>query len=352
MSQNKTPTIDPTIISGTQLTAIIDDNTDTELTTNSGTMRPAYAKAGTLWLNTANAALWDLNFFDGSVDVTLGQIDPVAHTYVGFGTDQYLLQDGSEPMLGNLDITTNAPSLRFIETDASVDNGRWDCYINGEALAIRAVNDANSASGSAITIFRTGVRIDATLITSPSTDTVPVVANDIPNLDYVNSAVATLTNKTLTSPVLTTPIIDGDVTESTLNADLNIARNGTGEITIDSIPIYGLVILDTPILLVNSTAHNIWTTYAMGVAYPLARKAILRCALYDDTVSASAELYMRKTGSGLSTTDATLIGFAGNGVDSVTETTINLDSLGQFDWRRISSSSLGKVRITIVGYYV
>ena len=44
------------------------------LTLNSGTARPSYAQAGTMWINTSSTS-WVLNVYDGSDDIPLGTIN-------------------------------------------------------------------------------------------------------------------------------------------------------------------------------------------------------------------------------------------------------------------------------------
>lgn len=56
---------------------------------------------------------------------------------------------------------SSAPSLTLIETDASVDNKRWQIYANAEALEIIAHNDAVTAAGAILKVERTGVVIDS-----------------------------------------------------------------------------------------------------------------------------------------------------------------------------------------------
>lgn len=58
-------------------------------------------------------------------------------------------------------IQSGAPDLAFYETDAAADNRFWDFIVDGESFSIRAVNDANSAAGTALAIQRTGTTIDS-----------------------------------------------------------------------------------------------------------------------------------------------------------------------------------------------
>lgn len=53
------------------------------------------------------------------------------------------------------------PGLLFNETDAAVDNRRWDIHIFSEQLQFRVVNDADSIAANIMTVDRTGTTIDS-----------------------------------------------------------------------------------------------------------------------------------------------------------------------------------------------
>jgi hypothetical protein len=74
---------DPTIAAAvTGLTQRLTLNAGTAAinSTNSGTSRPAYAVAGTVWLNTTSTP-WLLEIYDGTNDVTLGEVNASANTF-------------------------------------------------------------------------------------------------------------------------------------------------------------------------------------------------------------------------------------------------------------------------------
>jgi hypothetical protein len=54
-----------------------------------------------------------------------------------------------------------SPTIAINETDGAVDNRRWDILANGEALSVRAVNDAISAASDVLTVQRTGTTVDS-----------------------------------------------------------------------------------------------------------------------------------------------------------------------------------------------
>lgn len=158
------------------------------------------------------------------------------------------------------------------------------------------------------------------------------------------------------------------ITADTTNGDLNLARNGTGDITVDSVPIYGLVILDTPVLLASSLTQGSWTTIDMSVAYAAAatagaKKAIIRMILEDSKLGTSTTMngYIRKTGSGLTNNYLTRIiyatefsdsGTSTTGAAAVSEATVNLDSNSDFDYYVDGVVAFDESEIVLVGYYV
>ena len=64
----------------------------------------------------------------------------------------------------NQTISTASPRFILIETDAAANNQRWDIIANTESLAIRTVNDADSATAPIITVQRTGTVVDSVTI--------------------------------------------------------------------------------------------------------------------------------------------------------------------------------------------
>lgn len=91
MSQNVVNfSTDPT---GTQL---LDDLLDTMqeniLTSNSGTSRPSFAKAGTHWIDTTTNP-WSVYYYDGSSDVLCGTINTTTHVYTPAGLGDLAYKD-------------------------------------------------------------------------------------------------------------------------------------------------------------------------------------------------------------------------------------------------------------------
>lgn len=67
--------IDAYVYSGLELADTLNRQQAAFETLNSGASRPAYAQAGTLWLNTANADLYRVMLYDGIRDIILFNID-------------------------------------------------------------------------------------------------------------------------------------------------------------------------------------------------------------------------------------------------------------------------------------
>lgn len=59
---------------------LLTDQAQNVLTSNSGTSRPTYAVAGTVWVDTTTTP-WVWKMFDGTDDVTLGSLDLTANTF-------------------------------------------------------------------------------------------------------------------------------------------------------------------------------------------------------------------------------------------------------------------------------
>lgn len=78
--QSSPGTIDPFTTNGPALATLITDMEKALLSNHSGTTRPTYAVAGTIWLNTT-ANPWLLKMFDGTHDVQLGTINPTTGVF-------------------------------------------------------------------------------------------------------------------------------------------------------------------------------------------------------------------------------------------------------------------------------
>lgn len=64
----------------------------------------------------------------------------------------------------NVLVTNAQPQLAWLETDAAVDNKRWDITVAVGGLFFRATDDAGSAAADFLTVARTAVSIDSVTI--------------------------------------------------------------------------------------------------------------------------------------------------------------------------------------------
>jgi len=74
--------IDPNTTSGAELSNILNRLQDAVYTLNSGAARPETATAGTNWVKTVSATVWEVYFFDGTNDLLLYTIDPTTSSIV------------------------------------------------------------------------------------------------------------------------------------------------------------------------------------------------------------------------------------------------------------------------------
>jgi hypothetical protein len=80
-------------------------------------------------------------------------------------------------------LTSTAPILDLVESDAAVDNKRWRLTATSEGLDLQTVNDANDTVVDIITIERTGTvvdsfRLDATNITIDAVQDIALIGGD------------------------------------------------------------------------------------------------------------------------------------------------------------------------------
>lgn len=67
----------------------------------------------------------------------------------------------------------STPRINFVETDAPADSGLWDILVEGSTLALRTVNDAQSAAAAPLYITRSGIAVTSVGLggtTSPLAD--------------------------------------------------------------------------------------------------------------------------------------------------------------------------------------
>lgn len=150
---------------------------------------------------------------------------------------------------------------------------------------------------------------------------------------------------------------------SETNSDLDFPRNGTGEITVDSTPIYGLVLLDTPVILVTDATTTATSQTAVDITAQttgVAVKAILNIKI-SSTVSAAgaSEVLVGEGDETLATIVNTAV-HVNTQVNNVTihgatQMTVNLATGEIFDYAILQSGvapTTRTVTIYLAGYYV
>lgn len=143
--------------------------------------------------------------------------------------------DGSRAMTGGLIISNTAPELTLLETGVTADNGRWDMYANAEKLSIRAVNDANTVAGTALSIERTGTVIDSIALNAPSVTTTGAIFQTVAQADNTFSNILVDTGNNNNLRVMTNPL--ASAYNSAINLDdiatiFHAGSSGTGRYTL------------------------------------------------------------------------------------------------------------------------
>jgi len=219
----------------------------------------------------------------------------------------------------------------------------------------------------------------------------PATTNNLAMLtatgDLADSLVESDGSGNITANLTATDITTDTLTATTTNGDLAVTRNGTGDLTLDGAPLYGLVMLDTPEELVSntSTSDTNWTTYDMsagGTAAAAAAalgasKAILKIHTYiasslsTSTGYINRSVFIAKSGqsgvppSASSSVYAVQSAVANKtGTENVTifdrtftTTEVNLDSNSDFQYsidNTVFTLSMDSTvtRIYLIGYYV
>jgi hypothetical protein len=240
-----------------------------------------------------------------------------------------------------------------------------------------SINDANS--NEVIVLGSTASAVNEVTITNAATGNRPTISSsgeaDI-GIDFENDqgeellelvATPTAVNNVRITNAITTEAATIDCSET--NSDLDFPRNGTGDITVDSVPIYGMVILDTPELLLQDTTptpDDTWVSSSTFVSTTLpdasATKAIIKMVgQTGSSTVAEVFLYIRSIASAAAISAAVQIAH-GSEKDAATaqvaraigETTVNLDSNSDFEFAyNFSAVSAAEVlNIYLIGYYV
>lgn len=139
MSQYDFGTIDPATTSGTALATLLGSFRTALESQHSGSSRPAYAIAGTLWLDTTGTP-WILKIYDGADDISLGTINATTNVFALAGA---LAAAGTTHTITSTDAGAIGPILDIYHNSASP-------LIGDAANVIRF--SANSSTGTKRTV--------------------------------------------------------------------------------------------------------------------------------------------------------------------------------------------------------
>jgi hypothetical protein len=108
-----------------------DDSFDALLSLHKGNSRPAYAEAGTLWLDD-NSTPWVLKLFDGSDDITIGTVNPSDNKFTPARAVLYEAQtlDPSEQAQARANIGLGNSATRNVGTTSGTVAAGDDSRIN------------------------------------------------------------------------------------------------------------------------------------------------------------------------------------------------------------------------------
>jgi hypothetical protein len=231
--------------------------------------------------------------------------------------------------------------------------------------ALKATNVASDVNEITVTSATTGNR--PTISTSGEAD----IGLDFEN-DQGEEMLELVATPTAVNNIRITNAITGSaaiIDCSETDGDVELTRNGTGDITVDSTPVYGMVVLDehTNILNSSNTDVSTWTAVSAGAA-AVALKAIIRItATVASTTGGIGNrqqcvIYVRSPASTSSPDATTRMAWADHiTTDAASEInvdtntfTVNLDSSGELEYQ-IEQTQTGTesttARIDLVGYY-
>ena len=174
MSQFDFGTINPDTKDGTTLAGDLGSWRDALNTLHRGATRPAYADGGMAWVKEVSGTLWELNIFDGTVDVVIATINP--------STGVFSLPNDS---VDNAAMQANAVNTGNIVNLAVTAEKLANLAVTAAKLANNAVLrekiDASSyASGTEIRQGQNGASI-----VSPSDMAIAQQSVGLPNTQFV-----------------------------------------------------------------------------------------------------------------------------------------------------------------------
>jgi len=229
MSQYDFGTIDPSTKSGIGLASDLNSWRTALHSLHSGTSRPSYAVAGTIWIDTT-AAPWSLKIYDGSDDIAIGTVDATANNFAVTLNDSAVttakINNGAVTVAKLATVAGNAGKLvaydaSGVPTVVSAGTDTYPLVSNGTALAAFEQLATGGIANAAVTVAKISAAgsTSGQVLTSTGSNTAP----SFQTLSISNNNVAAWVNFNGTGTVA-------------IRASKNVSSitdNGTGTYTIN-----------------------------------------------------------------------------------------------------------------------
>lgn len=320
----------------------------------------------------------------------------------GLDASQFFRSDVDDTTTGNVTISKATPlitinaisgngviqhldstaTLRFFQRlNTSTDNYEFTKFDTDGSTAVAQLSLANTGKVNIATgllqLASVDVTANATELSYNDITTLgtvqankTVTANASKNIIGVNDltveGVINTDTVAATTSITTVATNTDTVTATTTDGNLDLIRNGTGDITVDSIPIYGFTLLDVPVQISsNTTEGSFYTIDATSAASSDAKKLIVNVIIEASGIFAvgSHSFWAVPFGQPESASDPNLKAWAivnpwdGAATDvqtrSSNEFTINCDSAQRIRVRcdELIGNTINKCIVYLVGYY-
>lgn len=123
MSQYNFGTIDPSVKTGTELAADLNNWRTALHSCHSGATRPSYAIANMIWIDTSRAPLFDVMVFDGTADNLMFTINTDTHTASVVRTDS--ATGAADIPSGTTAQRPVAPEFGFVRANTTTGAMEW-----------------------------------------------------------------------------------------------------------------------------------------------------------------------------------------------------------------------------------
>lgn len=278
MSQFDFGTIDPSTKSGTALASDLNSWRTALHTMHKGGSRPAYAVAGTMWLDDTSTP-WEVYIYDGADDILIGTVNSSTNAYSPTFTGNLTFTDTGNRITGDFSNATVANRVMFQTSTANsgsalgvITNGtagvsRFEVFgtsdpTNGQYLRMNAQGGAmvslesgyygTPASGTYLpmTTYVGGFENTRQPITGGFTVTAPA------GLGYGIGAGGTVTQATSKATAVTLNKPCGQITmnNAALNANTTVQFTFSNSLVTPS----DIVLMAIVGGYVNSNAYNVW----------------------------------------------------------------------------------------------